>query len=92
MRGNCREDGTQEILQETTKVFAELFSEEAAVYFLEGWQQTGPSENMFFPNGSKARMIRVHVSFPFLNYWQIITLLKIVEEPIFEPGELLNAR
>ena len=35
-RGNCREDGAQEILKEATTVSTEFFSEEATVYFFEG--------------------------------------------------------
>ena len=32
-RGNCRKDGAHKILKEATRVFAELFSEEATIFF-----------------------------------------------------------
>ena len=44
-RGNCREDVTHKILQETTAVFAEFFSEQAVVYPFERTTDGSPLEN-----------------------------------------------
>ena len=44
-RGNCREDGSLEILKEATTVFTEFFSEEATVYFFKNDSWRVPSEN-----------------------------------------------
>ena len=74
-RGNCREDGADEILKEATTVSIELFSAETTVYNFMGRKQTGLFQEMLLCDCPKARMIREHVRLPLLNDGQIATPL-----------------
>ena len=78
-RGNCREDGGHEILEEATTIFTEFFSEEAAVYILKRWKKTGPFQEMLLCDRPKARMIQEHVRLPILYHGQIVTPLHFLQ-------------
>ena len=77
-RGDCREDGAHKILKEATTVCAEIFPEEATIYFFRGRKQTGPFQEMLLCNGPKERRIREHVRLPLFNDGQITTALHLL--------------
>ena len=91
-RSNCRQDGAYQILQETTAVPTELFTEEAAVQFLKGREKTGPFQKMLFTDGPKTRMIREHVCLPLFDNGQFAAHLHLLQEAIHKPGEFAECQ
>ena len=91
-RGNCREDGAYEILDEATAVSTELFAEEATVYLLKRCKKTGPLQEVLLWDCPKARMIREHVRLPFLYNGQITTPLHLLQQTIHKSRELTECQ
>ena len=91
-RGNCREDGAYEIMEEATAVSTEFFAKEATVYLLKRCKKTGPLQEMLLWDCPKVRMIGEHVRLPFLYHGQITTPLHFLQQIIHKSREFTECQ